>query len=273
MILKNTLLETFALEPLGDDAFRGISLEGGPARVYGGQVVSQALLAANTTIDGWLCHSLHCYYVRGGDPALPLDFTVERVRDGGSFATRSVTGRQNGAVIFTMMCSYQSPERGLEHQDPMPPAPAPATLPDRAKSSVGMQGALDIRFTEGAFDPPGDEPPMLQAWMRAREPIGEDPRLHQAALAYASDWAVMSAAMRLHGVTWTTPGMQGASLDHAVWFHQPTDFNQWHLFTVGSPRAGEGRGFAFGGLYREDGVLVASLAQEGLIRIRAPKPA
>ncbi|MDP3659273.1 acyl-CoA thioesterase II [Phenylobacterium sp.] len=271
--LLKTLGEMLSLERTGEATFRGLSLEGGPPRIYGGQVVGQALVAANATVEAKVCHSLHCYYVRGGDPAVALDFEVEKVRDGGSFATRRVTARQAGQEIFTMTASYQSPETGLEHQGPMVDAPVLADIPDRpAAQQIGLMGALDVRSLDSPmFAPSASRKPTYQGWMRARRPIGDDARMHQAVLAYASDFAVMTPAMRPHAVDWRAPGVQVASLDHTVWFHRQSDFNQWHLFTIESDWAGSGRGFVRGTLHLEDGTLVASLAQEGLIRIRASK--
>ena len=266
-----TLGEVLTLERIDEDRFRGASLEGGPPRIYGGQVVAQAMMAMNATIDRWPCHSQHCYYVRPGDPAVPLDFVVERVRDGGSFATRHVSVMQADKQICTLIGSFQAPEAGLDRQREMPKAPPLEGMADRGRGASGLQGALDVRLAD-EFVTPDAGPPVYHAWMRARAPLGDDQRLHQAVLAFGSDWALLGAAMRPHGVHWRTPGMQAASLDHTVWFHRATDFNRWHLFTLDSPWAGSGRGLVLGALYREDGTLVASFAQEGLIRVRAPKP-
>ena len=266
--LLNTCPEAMALEPIGADLYRGLSLVGGPPRTYGGQIVSQALSAANATVENWLCHSIHCYYIRGGDPAHPFEFQVTRTRDGGSFATRQVTARQDGVIVFDMLASFQAPETGFEHQDPIPVAPAPDDLMTR---SSGPSKVLDLRIVPERRRPDGAGEPQYQAWIRAGWTIGDDPRLHQAALAYASDMTVMTAAMRPHGVTWQSPGLQAASLDHSVWFHSTPDFNRWHLFTLDSSWGGAGRGLVRGSFYREDGLLVASLAQEGIMRRRAPR--
>ncbi|MEH6675974.1 acyl-CoA thioesterase [Phenylobacterium sp.] len=283
-IQPEILPDTLALERIEQNLFRGVSPQGGPPRIFGGQVIAQSLLAAYETVEERMCHSLHCYFIRPGDPRIPILFEVDRSRDGGTFTTRRVVAIQNGKQIFNLAASFQVVEDGFDHQAPMPKVPGPDELPSEAESMkkaaekmppemrkmmsrprpIEMRGRDAFGFggatkpTEGKSD----------VWIRATGPIGEDPRMHQVILAYASDMNLLSTAMRPHGVAWQTPGLQSASLDHAMWFHKPSNFNDWHLYTQDSPSASGGRGFVRGALYAQDGTLVASVAQEGLMRMR-----
>jgi acyl-CoA thioesterase-2 len=284
-----TLIENLRLERLEMNLFRGFTpAEESRERIYGGQVIAQSLLAAYETVEDRVCHSLHCYFIRPGDPTTPIVFEVDRSRDGGSFTTRRVIAVQNGRQIFNLAASFQAEETGYEHQSDMPDAPAPdeveddtevqrrllADAPPEARAWLDRPQPIEMRTVDGRFDTqtPSPREPRQQVWFRARSPIGADGHMHQVILAYASDMSLLGTSVRPHGVSWRTPGFQSASLDHAMWFHQPTDFNQWHLYHQESPSASGGRGFNLGYVYRaSDGVLVASCAQEGLMRMRKPR--
>jgi acyl-CoA thioesterase-2 len=284
-----TLVETLQLERLEVNLFRGTTPdEESRERIYGGQVIAQSLLAAYETVEGRVCHSLHCYFIRPGDPTVPIVFEVDRARDGGSFTTRRVIAVQHGQQIFNLAASFQTEEQGFEHQSDMPDAPPPEAVeddieaqrralkdaPPEARAWVDRPQPIEMRTVGGRFDVARPEPraPRQQVWFRARDPIGADPYMHQVILAYASDMSLLGTAVRPHGVSWRTPGFQSASLDHAMWFHRPTDFNEWHLYEQVSPSASGGRGFNLGYIYRaSDGALVASCAQEGLMRMRRAK--
>jgi acyl-CoA thioesterase-2 len=279
------LTETLALERIEVNTFRGVSPEDGPGRIFGGQVIAQSLLAAYETVEERICHSLHCYFIRPGDPRIPILFEVDRSRDGGSFTTRRVIAVQNGKQIFNLAASFQTAEEGFEHQAPMPAVRSPDDM--AAEAEAQKKAVLDGMSEEmrrmmnrprpiemvgrdnyGFGRKPKPSEPKSDTWMRAVAPIGEDARMHQVILAYASDMNLLSTAMRPHGVAWQTPGLQSASLDHAMWFHKPSNFNDWHLYTQDSPSASGGRGFVRGAIYGQDGTLVASVAQEGLMRLK-----
>jgi acyl-CoA thioesterase-2 len=278
------LSETLQLERIEVNLFRGTTADNSPGRIFGGQVIGQSLLAAYETVEDRICHSLHCYFIRPGDPTVPIVFEVDRSRDGGSFTTRRVIAIQHGQQIFNLAASFQALEPGFEHQADMPGAPPPDSLSDEwAEELARLKAAgeaeidwmdkvrpIEIRNVDPRNDGPSPEPrePNQRLWFRARSPIGDDPRLHQVVMAYASDMSLLGTAVRPHGVNWRTPGFQTASLDHAMWFHHPTNFERWHLYVQESPSASGGRGFNLGAIYREDGALVASAAQEGLMRMR-----
>lgn len=277
------LVETLALEPIEVNLFRGMTSGRDGVRIFGGHVIAQALMAAYETVENRICHSLHCYFIRPGDPAIPILYDVDRARDGSSFTTRRVRAIQHGQQIFNLAASFQVVEGGMDHQMPMPDVEPPDRLPDafeqyRAllKTSPELAQRLAERprpIEQRPVNPrtPGEKsPPISNIWMRARSEIGSDQHLHQAILAYASDMGLLDTSMRPHGVTWSTPGLQLASLDHAIWFHRPCNFNDWHLFAQDSPSASGARGFTRGEVFSIDGVLVASIAQEGLIRLRRP---
>lgn len=275
------LISILSLEPIEVNLFRGRSPPEERFRIFGGQVVAQALTAAYKTAEGRVCHSLQSYFIRPGDPAEPVLYQVERSRDGRSFATRRVIAIQKGEQIFNMACSFQTPEDGLDHQSPMPDAPRPDDLPnenDRWRQMfkddpeqlkrwvrdrpIELRPVSPINLMK-----PEPAPAQHQVWFRAVGDLGDDIALNQALLAYASDYSLLGTAMRPHGVSWMS-GVQTASLDHILWFHRPTNFSRWHLYVQDSPSASGARGFNVGAIYREDGVLVASAAQEGLIRTR-----
>ncbi len=285
METPENLTETLALERIEVNTFRGVSPEDGPGRIFGGQVIAQSLLAAYETVEERICHSLHCYFIRPGDPRIPILFEVDRSRDGGTFTTRRVIAVQNGKQIFNLAASFQVAEDGFEHQAPMPAVRSPDDM--AAEAEAHKKAVLDGMSEEmrrmmnrprpiemvgrdnyGFGRKPKPSEPKSDTWMRAVAPIGDDARMHQVILAYASDMNLLSTAMRPHGVAWQTPGLQSASLDHAMWFHKASNFNDWHLYTQDSPSASGGRGFVRGAIYGQDGTLVASVAQEGLMRMK-----
>ena len=274
----NDLVGLLTLEPIEVNLFRGVSPAEERQRIFGGQVVAQALSAAYRTVEGRVCHSLQSYFIRPGDPAIPVLYQVERSRDGKSFATRRVIAIQHGEQIFNMACSFQVPEDGYEHQSEMPETVPPETVARQVEAWVKSQPAENTRWLRespiemAAIDPvdvskPVVKPPHQQVWLRARGDPGDDVALNQCLLAYSSDYSLLGTAMRPHGVSWQS-GVQTASLDHIIWFHRPTNYSRWHLYVQDSPSASGARGFNRGAIYREDGVLVASTAQEGLIRKR-----
>ncbi len=279
-----TLVETLQLERIEENLFRGTSPDTRPGRIFGGQVIAQSLLAAYETVEARVCHSLHCYFIRPGDPTVPIVFEVDRSRDGGSFTTRRVVAIQRGKQIFNLAASFKDPEEGFKHQSQMPEGPHWSALPDQrevmaelmkemppeAKRFLERPMPIEMRSQDARtyWRDGAPKPPVSQSWFRCGTPIGDDAHMHQVILAYASDMNLLSTAMRPHGVHWQTKNFQSASLDHAMWFHTPTDFNQWHLYAQDSPSAADGRGFIRGSIYAEDGTLVASVTQEGLLRMR-----
>jgi len=283
-----TLVETLQLEQLEVNLFRGVTADNSPGRIFGGQVIAQSLLAAYETVEKRPCHSLHCYFIHPGDPTIPIIFEVDRSRDGGSFTTRRVIAIQHGHQIFNLAASFQVEGQGFEHQSEAPAAEAweaveddqarrrrllPRELSEPAKW-VDRSHPIEMRTIGGRLDTIKAlaREPMQQLWFRAKDPIGADQHLHQVILAYASDMSLLGTALRPHALDFDRAGLQVASLDHAMWFHRPTDFNEWHLYDQVSPSASGGRGFNLGYVYRgSDGVLVATCAQEGLMRMRKPK--
>ena len=284
-----TLVETLQLERLEVNLFRGTTPdEESRERIYGGQVIAQSLLAAYETVDARVCHSLHCYFIRPGDPNVPIIFDVDRSRDGGSFTTRRVVAIQHGQQIFNLAASFQVEEEGMEHQSEMPATEGWETVEDdierrrrllppessEARKWVDRSHPIEMRTVGGRLDTVKAmaRAPMQQLWFRAKDAIGADPHMHQVILAYASDMSLLGTALRPHALDFDRKGLQTASLDHAMWFHRPTDFNEWHLYHQVSPSASGGRGFNLGYVYRgSDGALVATCAQEGLMRMRKPK--
>jgi acyl-CoA thioesterase-2 len=277
-----TLTETLALERIEVNLFRGHTPPDWTSRIYGGQVIAQSLLAANETVENRPCHSFHCYFIRPGDPSIPIIFEVDRSRDGGSFTTRRVIAVQHGQQIFNLAASFQKAEVGPEHQTPAPAHQHWSELPDEARQLqldleaapgrnhdlIGPAQFIELR-RNGSFFDPSPRPPENQVWFRARHPIGPEPFMHQVMLAYASDMVLIPTALRPHPGALKT--VQSASIDHAMWFHNPLNFDNWHLYTQYSPVASAGRGFIRGEIYAEDGTLVASVVQEGLMR-RRTKP-
>lgn len=267
------------LEAIELDLFRGKTPAGRTMRIYGGQVIGQALNAAYQTIQARICNSLHAYFIRPGDPKIPILFKVERARDGGSFSIRRVMAIQHGQQILTLAASFQAPEDGLEHQFDMLDAPPPDDLPDQMelRRESGMpipddwSWPIEIRpVNPRAFTDAKPAEPINIVWFRAREAYADTIAAHHCVLAYASDMTLMEPSLRPHGLNWNTPGMQSASLDHALWFHRPSDFRDWHLYVQESPSTSGARGFNRASIYTRGGALVASAAQEALIRVRKP---
>lgn len=284
----SNLLNLLDLERLEVDLFRGESPdEATSQRVFGGQVIAQALVAAYRTVDSRGCHSLHAYFIRPGDPKIPIIYEVDRARDGGSFTTRRVIAIQHGKQIFNMACSFHIEEEGWHHQHDKPGTVGPEGLetadavraaladkvPERFRADFTRPRAIEIRDIEpmDLFEPkPLSE--VSHLWFRVARRIEEQPWLHQCLLAYASDMRLLGTANRPHGVSWMTGELMSASLDHSMWFHAPVDFSEWLLYTMDAPYAGGGRSFNRGKVFTEDGRLVASVAQEGLMRPRRPQP-
>lgn len=272
------------------DLYRGRNERGQRGRLFGGQVLAQALAAAGRTVDEVPAHSLHAYFLRPGDPERPVVYHVDRIRDGRSFTTRRVVARQRGRAILNMSTSFHAPEpRGPEHQMPPPPgAPTPESLPTwkemlrrhghRIPSEMRGEGrgapAIDFRHAELPIWLGGEASPGPHwIWLRADGPLPEDPLLHQCVLTYATDMSLLDAVMRPHGRTGDLRRLMVASLDHAIWFHRPVHADAWLLYHQDSPAAAGARGFARGALYTREGSLVASVAQEGLVRPLDPAPA
>ncbi|UKE74393.1 acyl-CoA thioesterase II [Xanthomonas graminis] len=277
------LIELLSLERLEDNLFRGKSRDIGTKYVFGGQVLGQALSAAHATVDnGRRAHSLHAYFLRAGDIDHPLVYEVDRTRDGGSFSVRRVTALQHGKVIFFCAASFQEQEDGATHQLKMPEVPQPedieptpaahpdvlATLPTKVQRWLSRGGPFEFRhvYPRDELNPP-KRPPFQQMWLRLSEPVGDAPELHKALLAYASDFHLLGTATFPHGISYYTPNVQMASLDHALWFHRPFRADDWLLYALDSPSAQGSRGLARGQFFTRDGVLVASTVQEGLIRV------
>jgi len=277
------IIEILDLEEIEQNHYRASSPNEGWQRVYGGQVIGQALVAASRTVEeARHAHSLHGYFLRAGDTSIPILYKVDRIRDGRSFTTRRVVAIQRGEPIFAMSISFQVQEQGLSHQFPMPDAPDPESLPDdnelraeQAKSwppelreSYSASSAIQIR----QIDPvdllrPEPSAPNQMCWMKTREALPDDPRLHQCVLAYLSDWSLLDTAARPHGISFLQDRIQMASLDHAMWFHRPFRADEWLLYVQDSPAASGARGFNRGLIYSRGGDLVASATQEGLMRM------
>ena len=277
------LIALLRLEDLGNGGYRGQSQDLGWGRVYGGQVLGQAVMAAAATIDGRSLHSLHAYFVRPGDTRLPIEYQVERVRDGGSFSVRRVVATQSGQPIFNLSSSFQIAEDGYEHQSTMPDVPGPETIPNEQERAREMADKLppDMLKRATAERPiemrvinPDDHfggtklEPLRYVWIRAAGPVPNDPIVHQCLLAYASDWGLLATSLRPHGLSILSRKIQSASLDHAMWFHRDFRIDDWLLYVTDSPSASGARGFTRGEVYDRQGRLVASAAQEGLIRPR-----
>lgn len=271
------------LEALGDNRFRGRSPKVGWQRVFGGQVIGQALYAACKTVEGRLPHSLHAYFLLPGDPETPIVYEVERLRDGGSFTTRRVLALQNGAAIFAMSSSFQIEEPGYEHQMPMPDVPMPEELPDRdgmardilphmpeaVRAYYQRERPIEIRPVEmKRYATGGKMEPKFNVWIRTTQPLPDEPAIHRSVLAYASDLMLLDSSLIAHGTTVFDKRIQGASLDHALWFHRPFRADDWLLYAQDSPSSSGARGFSRGLIFDRQRRLVASVAQEGLIRPR-----
>jgi acyl-CoA thioesterase-2 len=285
-VLAAGLVTLLDVEEIDTDLYRGARIPGGRGRVFGGQVIGQALQAAQRSTEGKDAHSLHAYFMRAGDDALPIVYRVVRDFEGKSFATRRVIAMQKGQPILSMSASFQVAEDGLHHQDAMPadiPPPeelkseselrrdAADQIPEKFRAMfLRRSSPIDIRpLHPRSWFTPVKRDPVNYSWFRCVAPLPADPALHRAVLAYASDMALMSTSMMPHGVNWMTPGMQSASLDHTVWLHEPVRADEWLLYATDSPWAGHGRGMNRGSIFTREGRLVASVAQEGLIRLRS----
>jgi acyl-CoA thioesterase-2 len=286
------LVSLLDLEPIEVNVFRGRSPSESRQRVFGGQVAGQAMVAAGRTVpEDRPVHSLHAYFVRPGDPAIPILYTVERVRDGRSFSTRRVTAVQHGRAIFNLSASFHAAEEGVAHQDAMPQVPAPESLPTLQETLAEFAGDVDdlwllrprpveLRYVQpNPFEARrrahnGSEwrqPARSQVWMRAAGPLPEDPLVHACAVTYASDLTLLDSVLLAHGRSWDEPDVNGASLDHAMWFHGPVRADEWLLYDQDSPWAAGGRGLAHGRIFTADGRLAVSVVQEGLVRT-SPRP-
>jgi acyl-CoA thioesterase II len=283
--ILDRLVALLDLERIEENIFRGVSPAHSPVRVFGGQVAGQALVAAARTVKAdRKVHSLHAYFLRPGDPAVPILYDVDRIRDGRSFTTRRVVAIQHGQAIFNMSASFQVDEEGFEHSFPMPEGVAPPeTLPDRRerwKPFVDELGgddlnelldrpqAIDTRIADwNPRDRRKSLPPYQHVWLRADGTLPDDPLLHTIVLTYASDMTLLDTALLPHGGSWFDPTLFMASLDHAMWFHRPFRADQWLLYSQDTPAATGNRGLARGLVFAHDGALVASVVQEGLIRV------
>ena len=278
------LLTILDIERLEENLFRGLSPQVGWQRVFGGQVIGQALVAANRTVNGRLAHSLHAYFLRAGDPSVPIIYNVDRIRDGGSFTTRRVVAVQHGQAIFSMAASFHKEETGLEHQIKMPEVPPPESLPSEAELKACLidrvppqvkaywerERPIEIRPVDlSRYLTPGNHDPSQQVWIRATGELSNEQSLHQCVLAYASDFTLLDTALIAHGRFVFDPKLMLASLDHALWFHRKLRADEWLLYAQDSPISGGGRAFCRGMLFTRDGKLVASTAQEGLLRERS----
>ncbi len=272
------LVRLLDLEPIEVNIFRGVQPDEERLRVFGGQVASQALMAAGRTVEHGRVHSLHAYFLRPGDPSVPILYEVDRIRDGKSFTTRRVVAIQHGEAIFNLAASFHVAETGLEHQIPMPDAPPPQTLetlPERLAPwrdelaewfdrphpiDQRYIGALPLRHSD-------TQEPYQRLWIRADGDLPEDPLLHACVATYASDMSLFDTILQPHPVRWDDPNFMGASLDHCMWFHRPFRADDWLLYDTDSPVATGARGLARGFLFDRQGRLVVTVVQEGLTRV------
>jgi acyl-CoA thioesterase-2 len=275
------LLKHLTLERLGEDLYRGDSQDIGGRHVFGGQVLGQALFAASQTVEGREAHSLHAYFLRPGDMTAPIDYEIERIRDGRSYATRRIVAIQRYRPIFNMSASFQKKEEGIEHQFEMPKVPGPEELPsmaELAKQSLAefpeklnrfMQWQKPIEFRP--VQPthplhPEPCPPFRDIWLRANGSLPDNQTMHKVLLAYASDFSLLGTSLLPHALTYSQGSIRAASLDHAMWFHREFRLDDWLLYSMDSPSMSYGRGFSRGNLFTREGYLVASVTQEGMIR-------
>ncbi|HEV7732458.1 MAG TPA: acyl-CoA thioesterase II [Candidatus Binatia bacterium] len=275
------LVELLDLEELEVNIFRGRSPQENRQRVFGGQVAGQALVAAGRTVERGIVHSLHAYFLRPGDPAKPILYEVDRIRDGRTFTTRRVVAIQHGRAIFNLAASFQPEEKGPEHQMAMPDVADPDSLPssserlEKVKDSLPKEALewltrdrpIEVRPVMGGNPfKPTKRPPRQMVWIRANGTLPDPFLLHQCVVVYASDLTLLDTATLPHAIAWNDPSYVMASLDHAMWFHRPFRADEWLLYVQDSPSASGARGFTMGQLFTRNGILVASVAQEGLIR-------
>ncbi|ADZ90465.1 acyl-CoA thioesterase [Marinomonas mediterranea] len=275
------LIDLLSLEKRSDDQFVGMSQDLGFPKVFGGQVIGQALSAASQTVEGRVPHSLHCYFIRPGDAAQPIEYEVERVRDGRSFSVRRIIASQLGKTILVMTASFHIEENGLEHQDAMPQVPGPENfkselslyrlhaeeIPSKIRGLLTADRPIEYRIVENQnpFRPRAGIG-KRHIWMRSIDALPDDPFIHQSMLAYTTDYGFLETALQPHGISIGNPQLNIASLDHSIWFHRPFRLDDWLLYVADSPSASASRGFVRGQIYNRDGVLIASTAQEGLLR-------
>ena len=275
------LIQLLDLEQIEINLFRGFNSDKKRVRVFGGQVLGQALVAAGRTVEDREPHSFHGYFLRPGNPDMPIIYEVDRIRDGRSFTTRRVVAIQNGKAIFNMSSSFQVVEKGLEHHFDMPAATPPEELeteeiqlktlfksdPDNYKPSDYFDWPIEFRHvSKGHSQRSGKHSPHNMVWFRATDALPDQPMLHKCVLAYAADHGLLATALLPHGISIDNKQLQAASLDHAMWFHHEIQADEWLLYVQDSPSSSSGRGLCRGSIYRRDGLLVASVAQEGLIR-------
>jgi acyl-CoA thioesterase II len=276
----DALVDLLDLEVIEVNLFRGTSPDENRQRVFGGQVAGQALVAAARTVDEGNIHSLHAYFLRPGDPLVPILYEVDRIRDGRSFTTRRVVAIQHGKAIFNMQASFHRDEPGLEHQLDMPIVPGPLTLPDFKtrmepyKQQIGdwyhQPRPIDTRYLgKMPVERTTGQEPFQRVWLKADGILPDDPVLHACILTYASDMTLLDTTMLPHGLSWMDTRIQMASLDHAMWFHRPFRADGWLLYDQHTPSTSNSRGLAYGSIYTEEGALVVSVVQEGLIRLMA----
>jgi len=281
------LIALLDLEPIEVNIFRGISPKDRSQRVFGGQVLGQALVAATRTVESRLCHSMHAYFLLAGDPKVPILYEVDRSRDGTSFSSRRVVAIQHGRPIFHMAVSFQVEEPGLEHQIDPPAVPPPEELPSEDDFRREMADKVPPEYREhflrkrpielrpvdrSEIFRPDKRPPHQSVWVRATGALPDDVALQQCVLAYASDMTLLDTALMPHGIGWFSEKIQMASLDHAMWFHRRFRADEWLLYVQDSPSASGARGFNRGLIYTREGKLIASVAQEGLMRLRESVP-
>jgi len=276
------LLDLLSLEKIEDGIYRGNSQDLGFGRVYGGQVIGQALSAAKQTLDEqWAINSFHCYFLRMGDSAKPIVYDVESIRDGRSIATRRIKAIQYGKPIFYLTASFNLPDQAFDHQAPMPVVAPPEGLmsevdiarkfehliPEQVRAQFTSDKPIEIRPVEAVnIANPQKMAPVRHVWMRANGQLPDDLRVHKSLLAYASDFSMLAVAAQPHGVSFMTPDLQMATIDHSMWFHRDFRFDDWLLYQIESPSTSGGRGFVTGRIYDRQGRLVASTAQEGVLR-------
>lgn len=280
--IAQELLNILDIEQLEVDLFRGTGASGETSvRIFGGQVIAQALAAAYRTVPDRLCHSLHAYFIRPGNPEFPVVYQVDRARDGGSFTTRRVVALQNGKQIFNMSASFHVVEEGWDYQHEMPEVEGPEGLQNVAQARQNIIDDIPEKFRDAFLRPrpieirevdprdminPTPQDDLNHIWIRMEAAKGQGPQMQHCLLAYASDMNLLGSSLRPHGLTWLNGKVMSASLDHAMWFHAPIQFEDWHLYSMDAPFTGGGRGFNRGKIFNQNGQIVASVAQEGLVR-------